>query len=87
MTTRRQGAHGVLYLITKANAASSVGRTVRLEANADGSTLLLVDIETRKSGAQREVRYEITPAELIAMIRAEGAELPSENNLVPTPRT
>jgi len=27
-----------------------------------------------------EVRYEITPAELIAAIRAHGAELPGENH-------
>jgi hypothetical protein len=28
----------------------------------------------------REVRYEITPAELIAAIRAHGAELPGESH-------
>jgi hypothetical protein len=40
----------------------------------------LVDVDQRKPGTQREVRYEITPAELIAAIRAHGAELPGESH-------
>ena len=45
-------------------------RTVRLEASADGKSLLLVNVDGRKPGIHREVRYEITPAELIAAIRS-----------------
>jgi hypothetical protein len=67
--------------MTEADAATStVRRTVRLEAAPDGKSLLLVDVDQRKLGIQREVRYEITPAELIAAIRAHGAELPGEND-------
>jgi hypothetical protein len=40
----------------------------------------LIDVDQRKPGTQREVRYEITPAELIAAIRAHGAELPGESH-------
>ena len=62
------------------SATLTVRRTVRLEAAVDGKSLLLIDVDTRKPGIQREVRYEITPAELIAAIRAHGAELPGENH-------
>jgi hypothetical protein len=37
-------------------------------------------VDERKPGIHREVRYEITPAELIAAIRAHGAELPGEQH-------
>ena len=40
--------------------------------------MLLIEIDERKPGIHREVRYEITPAELIAAIRSHGAELPGE---------
>jgi hypothetical protein len=50
-----------------------VRRTVRLESAPDGKNLLLIDVDQRKPGIQREVRYEITPAELIAAIRAHAA--------------
>jgi hypothetical protein len=53
---------------------------VRLEAAPDGKSLFLIDVDQRKPGTQREVRYEITPAELIAAIRAHGAELPGESH-------
>lgn len=55
-------------------------RTVRLEAASDGKSLLLIDVDQRKLGLQREVRYEITPAELIAAIRAHCAELSGESH-------
>ena len=41
-------------------------------------TVLLIDVDQRKPGIHREIRYEITAAELIAAIRAHGAELPGE---------
>jgi Mrp family chromosome partitioning ATPase len=81
MTPLPNGAHGALHLLTDSDAlTASVRRTVRLEAAADGRSLLLVDIDSRRPGIHREVRYEITPAELIAAIRAHGAELPGENH-------
>jgi len=35
-------------------------------------------------GVQRESRYEITTGELIALIRAHGAELPGETHIPTT---
>ena len=49
-------------------------------AGGDGKAVLLIEIDERKAGIHREVRYEITPAELIAAIRAHGAELPGEQH-------
>jgi hypothetical protein len=81
MTPSHNGAHGTVHLSTDSDAlTASVRRTVRLEATPDGKSLLLIDVDSRKPGVQREVRYEITPAELIAAIRAHGAELPGENH-------
>jgi hypothetical protein len=37
--------------------------------------VLLVDLDARKLGSQREWRVEITPEELIALIRAQGTEV------------
>ena len=80
-TSPTKGTHGVIHLMTETDAATStVRRTVRLEAAVDGTSLLLIDVDSRRSGIQREVRYEITPAELIAVIRARGAELPGEHH-------
>jgi hypothetical protein len=53
-------------------------RHIRLEAQADGKTLNLVERDSRKAGVVRETRYEITPAELIASIRQLGREIPHE---------
>jgi hypothetical protein len=70
------GAHGALQLLTETDPASEmIRRAVRLEAAPDGRGVLLVDTDARRSGLQREVRYEITPAELIAVIRAQGADV------------
>jgi hypothetical protein len=41
----------------------------------DGRSVLLVDTDSRRPGVQREVRYEITPAEPIAVIRTQGADV------------
>jgi len=80
-TSSTKGAHGAVHLMTETDSTTlTVRRTVRLEAAVDGKSLLLVDVDTRKPGIQREVRYEITPAELIAAVRAHGAELPGENH-------
>jgi hypothetical protein len=81
MTFPHNGAHGAVHLLSDSDAlTASVRRTVRLEAASDGKSLLLIDVDQRKLGLQREVRYEITPAELVAAIRAHGAELPGESH-------
>jgi hypothetical protein len=83
MTSSHNAAHGTDHLLSESDRdTASVRRTVRLEATPDGKSLLLIDVDTRKPGINREVRYEITPAELIATIRAHGAELPAENHSV-----
>jgi hypothetical protein len=79
MTSSHNSAYGAVHLLTDSNAlTTSVRRTVRLEAAPDGKSMLLIDVDHRKPGLQREVCYEITAAELIAAIRAHGAELPGE---------
>jgi len=50
-------------------------RQVRLQTSRDGKTIVMIDVDQRKAGVLRAVCYEITPAELIAAIRAHGAEL------------
>jgi hypothetical protein len=77
MTPSHNGAHGTVHLLTDSDALTA---SVRLEATPVGKSLLLIDVDSRKLGMHREVRYEITPAELIAAIRAHGAELPGENH-------
>jgi len=79
MISPHNGAHDAVHLLSDSDALTASARhTVRLEAAPDGKSLFLVDVGQRKSGTQREVRYDITPAELIAAIRAHGAELPGE---------
>ena len=58
-------------------------RSLRLEVSDDGKSVILVDLDERKVGIQRECRFEITTGELIALIRAHGAELPGENPVGP----
>ena len=53
----------------------TINRTMRLEASADGRSVLLVALDIRKPGSQREWRVEITPDKLIALIRAHGTEV------------
>jgi hypothetical protein len=77
MTCPHNGAHGAVHLLTDSDALTA---SVRLEAAPDGKSLFLIDVDQRKPGTQREVRYEITPAELIAAIRAHGAEFPGESH-------
>ena len=78
---RTTGSSGAMTLLTEFDDANNREvRSLRLEATADGKGILLIDIDERKPGIHREVRYEITPAELIAAIRAHGAELPGEHH-------
>lgn len=70
------GAHGTLSLLTEIDPQTeTINRTMRLEASADGRSVHLVALDIRKPGSQREWRVEITPEELIALIRAHGTEV------------
>ncbi|MGF7187444.1 hypothetical protein JOE11_000471 [Robbsia andropogonis] len=72
----KNGAVGAMSLLSEYLADPTLPcRQVRLQASPDGKTVLMVDIDQRKAGTLRTVCYEITPAELIAAIRAHGAEL------------
>ena len=76
---RINGATGTMILMTERDDTTGQDvRVLRLEAVADGKAVLLIDVDQRKPGIHREIRYEITAAELIAAIRAHGAELPGE---------
>jgi hypothetical protein len=76
---RAIGASGTMVLLNERDdTAGRDVRSLRLEASADGKGVLLIEVDERKPGIHREIRYEITPAELIAAIRAHGAELPGE---------
>jgi hypothetical protein len=78
---RTTGSSGAMTLLTEHDDATGREvRTLRLESSEDGKSILLIEIDERKPGVHREVRYEITPAELIAAIRAQGAELPGESH-------
>jgi hypothetical protein len=77
-TTRCSGA---MALLTENDEASGREvRSLRLEASEDGKSILLIEVDNRKPGIHREIRYEITAAELIAAIRAHGAELSGEQH-------
>ncbi|GAB5094729.1 hypothetical protein P9250_11370 [Caballeronia sp. LP006] len=77
----KSAATGAMTLLTEYDESSGQEvRSLRLEPASDGKAVLLIEIDERKPGIHREVRYEITPAELIAAIRAHGAELPGEQH-------
>ncbi|MGY6164116.1 hypothetical protein [Paraburkholderia strydomiana] len=76
------GASGKMDLLTQCD--TETGRACRwlhLVASGDGKSALLVEIDERKVGLRREYRFEITTGELIALIRAYGAELSGENHV------
>jgi len=76
------GAAGEMNLLTQYDPESQrLVRSVTLGASADGKSVVLAEIDDRKVGIQREHRYEITTGELIALIRAHGAELPGESHV------
>lgn len=39
---------------------------------------MLVEVDECKPGMHREIRYEITPSKLIAVIRAHGVVMPAK---------
>ena len=78
LKTRTHGARGALQLLAEHDEQNTPLRHVRLEASADRRGVILVDVDRRKPGIHRETRHEITPAELIALIRAEGVERRAE---------
>jgi hypothetical protein len=73
-----RGAFGATALITEYDAAGNRIRWLRLESATDGRAVVLVEVDERKPGIHREMRYEITPSELIAVIRAHGVALPAK---------
>ncbi len=76
---QKSAATEAMTLLTEYDDASGQEvRSLHLESSDDGKAVLLIEIDERKPGIHREVRYEITPAELIAAIRAHGAKLPGE---------
>jgi len=75
-------ALGSMHLLVEYDNQELLQRGVRLEASADSRSVFLIDQDQRRFGTQREVRYEITPAELIAVIRARGTELPIEHRAI-----
>jgi hypothetical protein len=71
---RTTGSSGSMGLLTEYDDATARElRSLRLESTEDGKGILLIEVDERKPGIHREVRYEITPAELIAAIRAHCA--------------
>lgn len=75
------GALGAMHLLAKHDDQDAAVRKVRLEAAPDSRSVILIERDQRRAGTQREIRHEITPAELIALIRAHGAELPGERHV------
>jgi hypothetical protein len=77
-----KGAVGEMGLLTQHDSENGrLCRSLHLRASEDGKSVLLIDIDERKVGIQREYRFEITTGDLIALIRAHGAELPGENHV------
>lgn len=80
-----KGAIGGMELLAQHEAETGrLCRSLRLEASDGGKSVVLVEVDERKVGTQREHRFEITTGDLIALIRAHGAELPGENHVRPT---
>lgn len=77
------GSVGTMPLLAEYDDQDTLLRRVRLKATDDSRSVTLIDRDMRKPGTLHEVRYKITPAELIAVIRAHGAELPGENHVNP----
>ncbi|WP_341317779.1 hypothetical protein WN982_21840 [Paraburkholderia sp. IMGN_8] len=78
-----RGATGTMTLLSETDATSKREiRTLRLEASIDGNVVVLTDIDRRTPGVRREVRYQVTVAEFIAAICANGiqstVELPEQ---------
>ncbi|MFM0674446.1 hypothetical protein [Paraburkholderia sediminicola] len=85
---RASGASGAMKLITEYDAAGSPVRTLHLESSTDGKGVLLIEVDERKPGIHREVRYEITPSELVAAIRSHRTPLrekPHNGQLIADP--
>jgi hypothetical protein len=76
------GASGQMGLLTQHDAETGrLCRSHTLEASPDGKSVVLIEMDERKVGIQREYRFEVTTGELIALIRAHGADLTGENHV------
>jgi hypothetical protein len=70
------GAAGEMALLMQHDPENQrLVRSVSLSTSADGKSVVLIEIDARKVGIQREHRYEITTGELIALIRARVAPI------------
>lgn len=59
---RTTGSSGAMTLLTEFDQADGRElRSLRLVATEDGKSVLLIEVDERKPGIHREVRYEITP--------------------------
>lgn len=77
-----KGASGNMDLLAQHEAGTGrLCRLLQLKASDDGRSVILIEVDERRVGIQREYRFEITTGELIALIRAHGAELPGENHV------
>jgi hypothetical protein len=75
-----KGARGSIELSTSYDDESTrLTRSIQLAASEDGKTLRLIDVDERRLGIQRAFRFEIAVDELVALVRANGAELPGES--------
>jgi hypothetical protein len=76
------GAFGAMHLLAEYDEEKKLLRSVRLEAAQDTRCVILIERDLRKPGIQLETRHEINPSQLIALIRAHGAELPGETRVL-----
>ncbi|CDY73890.1 ATPases involved in chromosome partitioning [Caballeronia glathei] len=76
------GSVGEMSLLTQHEIESGrLCRSLSLRASHDGKSVLLIEMDERKAGIQREFLHDITTGELIALIRAHGAELTGEGHV------
>jgi hypothetical protein len=83
MCSHTSSVHGALHLYTKNDPATgAIHRSAHLEAAPDGKTVLLIDVDSGRPGDRRKIVYELAPGDLIAALRAHGAEM-SKSVLTP----
>jgi hypothetical protein len=76
MCSDTSSVHGALHLYTESDPATdTIQRSAHLEAAPDGKTVLLIDVDSRRPGGNRKVVYELAPGDMIAALRAHGAEV------------
>lgn len=82
MFSDNSNVHGALHLYTENDPSTdTIQRSAHLEAAPDGKTVLLIDVDSGRSGGNRKVVYELAPGDLIAVLRAHGAEVDERASL------